>query len=102
MKPPKIDAARFGSIHSGDTSHRGLGYRPPRGDMPVWNPKRSKAARKAAAFAPTAVAGDVWSSAMDTRAARKARKARNVPCPVCARKLKSKSGVNTHRKAMGH
>ena len=43
--------------------------------------------------------GDVWRSAMDTRAARKAR---NVPCPVCGRKLKSKSVVDTHRKAMGY
>lgn len=25
-----------------------------------------------------------------------------VPCPGCGRKLKSKSGVNTHRKAMAH
>jgi len=101
-----MDAVRFGSIHTGDDSHRRLGYRRPVDDMPVWSPKRTTADLETAAFASTAAAAGhtVWSTAMDamrgdTRASRKARKA---PFPVCVRKLKSKAGVNTHRKAVGH
>ena len=65
VRPPRMDAARFGSIHQGDDSHRGLGFRDPRGWTTLSPAKRSQPVGR---DVPHGTSGDVaytvWSTAM--------------------------------------
>ena len=74
MRRPVMDAARFGSIHDGDDSHRAVPWRDP--------------------------LGRTWRQMGTGR--ERARNARKHPGPICGRQLTSPQGVSDHRQAKNH